>query len=358
MKHATRPIRLGVVGAGKIGTHRARLAAGHSAVEHLAIVDVDARRAEQLASAVGADSWGPDLDEHLDQHPLDAVIVSTPEGAHHAPVAAALDHGASVLVEKPLALDLTEARHMVAMGGDLRVAYSMRYAQRYAVAKQQIDEGKIGRIVGGLARVYDTLAVGRAILGRSPTAGPVADILTYAVDVLLWCVPSRPVEVVARSSGRILRAEGHDVDDLVCAALTFEDGTVFDLVVSYSLPAGFPIAGLSTRIEMIGDAGVLFVTEDHGDQVLYTDAGYDNAYVDQHLHLAYLGSRTSGEWALGRMFGRVADETRAWLDHLSLDAPCHITTADEALAVLDVTLAIEKAARTGRPIEVGSDHVE
>jgi predicted dehydrogenase len=242
------------------------------------------------------------------------------------------------------------------MGGDLRVAYSMRYAQRFAVAKQQIADGKVGTILGGLARVYDTLAVGRAILGRSPDAGPVADILTYAVDVLLWYLPTEPVEVVARSSGTILRSEGHDVDDVVCALVTFEDGTVFDLVVSYSLPAQFPTAGLSTRIEMIGDGGVLFVTEDHGDQVLYTEAGYDNAYVDQRLNLAYLGSRTSGEWALGRMFGRVADETRAWLDHLATGAPCHITTAEEALTVLEVTTAIEEAARTGKTIELRSNH--
>jgi len=358
VRPATRSVRLGVVGAGKIGTHRARLAAEHAAVEHLAVVDVEPLRAEQLASMVRADSWGTDLETMISEHSLDAVIVSTPEDRHHRPVTTALDAGARVLVEKPLALDRGEARQMVAMGGDLRVGYSMRYAQRFAVAKQQISEGKIGSIVGGLARVYDTLAVGRAILGRSPNAGPVADILTYAVDVLLWCVPSRPAEVVARSSGRILRAEGHDVDDLVCAVLSFEDGTIFDLVVSYSLPAGFPTAGLSTRIEMIGDAGVLLVAEDHGDQVMYTETGYDNAYVEQHLQLAYLGSRTSGEWAMGRMFGRVADETRAWLDHLSTGAPCHIATATEAMAVLDVTTAIEEAARTGRPAEIGSHHVE
>ena len=138
----------------------------------IAIVDVDSRRAEQLASAVGADSWGTDLETAISEQSLDAVIVSTPEGAHHAPVITALDRGARVLVEKPLALDRNEARNMVATGGDLKVAYSMRYAQRFAVAKQQITEGKIGGIVGGLARVYDTLAVGRAILDRSPTAGP------------------------------------------------------------------------------------------------------------------------------------------------------------------------------------------
>ena len=142
------------------------------------------------------------------------------------------------------------------------------------------------------------------------------------------------------------------IDDLVFALVTFADGSVFDLVVSYSLPPNFPIAGLATRFELLGDAGYLQVAEDHGDQILATEHGYDNAYVDQHLDLAYLGSRTSGEWAHDTMFGRVADETRAWLDHLSTGAPCHITTGREARAVLELTIAIQDAARSGRTINL------
>lgn len=352
MNHPKRDLGLAVVGAGKIGSLRARLAAEHAAVRRLVIVDVDAPSAAALAEAVGADAWSTDLDAVVGSDAVDAVIVSTPEGAHREPVVTALGGGKRVLVEKPIALTLEDADVMTGAGGDLRVAYSMRYAQRYAVAKQQLDEGRIGSVVGGLARVYDTVAVGRAILGRSPTAGPVADILTYAIDILCWYLPTRPVEVTARGHGTILRGEGHDVDDLVFALVTFEDGTTFSLAVSYSLPAGFPIAGLATRFEILGDAGVLFVTEDHGDQVLYSDRGYDNAYVDQHLNLAYLGSRTSGEWAAGRMFGRVADETRAWLDHLSSGAPCHITTGEQARQVLAVTTAIEESARTGDAVAI------
>lgn len=344
-------IGLAVIGAGKIGTHRARLAAEHAGVSHLAIVDRDLDRAAALHSLVGADASGQSL-ATIDTSMIDAVIVSSAEGDHRDPVIEALRLGVPVLVEKPIALTLADADEMVAAGGDLRVAYSMRYAQRYAVAKQQIDEGKIGSIVGGHARIYDTIAIGKAILNRSPSAGPVADILTYAIDILLWYVPSHPVEVVARGHGTLLRAAGHDADDLVFAMVTFADGTLFNLAVSYALPERYPIAGLATRFELLGDGGALMVTEDHGDQVLSTESGYHNAYVDQSLDLAYLGSRTSGEWAQGRMFGRVADETRAWLDHLTTGAPCHITPARQAREVLAVTTAIETAAQTGEPVKI------
>jgi predicted dehydrogenase len=230
----------------------------------------------------------------------------------------------------------------------------MRYAQRYAVGKQQLEDGRIGDLVGGLGRTYDTRAVGLAILARSPDATAVMDILTYIVDIICWYSKANPVEVVARSHGTILRSAGHDVDDVVWAIVSFDDGSVYDLGVSYALPAGYPIAGLSSRIELIGTEGVLMIDEDHGDQILFSEQGYSNAYVDQQLNLAFLGSRTSGEWALGTMFGRVADETRAWLDYLVNGAACHVATAEEARQTLAVTLAIDEAARTGRPVGIGS----
>ena len=348
-------VGLAVIGAGKIGRHRARLARQHAGVDFLAIVDIDVAAAQHLAEEVEADTWSTDAQSVVAMSEVDAVIVSTQEMAHTDPLLVTLPFGKSTLVEKPITLTLDEADLVIRVaeehGVDLRVGYSMRYAQRYAVAKEQIEQKQIGNLIGGLARTYDTLAVAEAILKRSPTATPVMDILTYLVDVIGWYHPNAdPVEVTARSNGSILRSMGHEVDDLTFAVVTYDDGAVFDLATSYSLPAGYPTNGMSTRFELLGTNGVLFVTEDHGDQIMYTATGYQNAYVDQTLNLAYLGSRTSGEWAGGTMFGRVADETRAWLDHLCVGGPCHLTTAREARTTLSVTLAIDEAAATGRVI--------
>lgn len=351
-----RSVGIAVVGAGKIGRHRARLAAEHAGVDFLAIADRDEAKARALADEVSADISAADVAAVVANEDVDAVIVSTEEKSHREPVIAALEAGKPVLVEKPIALTLDDADAMIAAaneaGAPLWVGYSMRYAQRYAVGKQQMEEKRIGELVGGLARCYDTRAVGEAILGRSPTATPVMDILTYLVDAVGWYHPQRPVEVIARSHGSTMRSQGHDADDLTLAIVTYEDGSVFEFATSYTLPKGYPINGMAARIELLGTDGVLLITEDHGDQILYSEAGYENAYVDQSLKLAFLGSRTSGEWAQGRMFGRVADETRAWLDHLTTGAPLHITPAWEARQTLAVTLAIDEAARTGRRIEL------
>lgn len=349
-------VGIGLIGAGKIGRHRARLAAEHAGVGFLAIADRDPDALDRLATEVGADLATTSTDELLARPELDAVIVSTHEEGHTGPVLASLAAGHPTLVEKPIAMTLADADRMIeasqGAGAPLWVGYSMRYARRYAVAHDRIADKQIGTVVGGLARCYDTLAVATAILGRSPGATPVMDILTYLVDLIGWYHPVRPVEVVARSHGTILRSRGHDVDDLTFAMVTYEDGSVFDFGTSYAFPSGYPINGMASRIEILGTDGVLLVAEDHGDQVLYSEAGHSNEYVDQHLTLTYLGSRTSGEWAGGRMFGRVADETRAWLDHLTIGTPCHITPAIEARRTLAVTLAMDESARTGRTIRL------
>jgi len=70
------------------------------------------------------------------------------------------------------------------------------------------------------------------------------------------------------------------------------------------------------------------------------------------VNLAFLGSNSPGDWALGDFWGPLASETRAWLDHLSTGRPCVLATGREARRTLEVTLAIEEAARRGMAVRL------
>src|SRR5215468_8837973 len=105
---------IAVIGAGRIGTLRARLAAKHPAVRFLAIADRDLGRAAALAAQAGADLHSDDNDAIMAHRNVTAVIVSTPEQEHVAPVVKALALGKPVLVEKPLALSLEGADDIMA----------------------------------------------------------------------------------------------------------------------------------------------------------------------------------------------------------------------------------------------------
>jgi predicted dehydrogenase len=349
---------IAVIGAGRIGTLRARLAAKHPAVRFLAISDRDPARAEALAVQAGADLHSADNDAIIAHPDVTAVIVSTPEQEHVAPVVKALALGKPVLVEKPLALTLKGADDIIAAlhasTGDLRVGYSRRYKECFLRAKEQMLHHRLGRVVGGTARVYNSRAQAFSILKRDPHATPVLDVLTYYVDLMCWFLDSnRPVEVVARGQHGIFRDAGYDAHDVTWAIVTFADGAVINLGVSYALPARYPTLGQSDRVELLGTEGTMIIDDDHMEHLLFSEKGVPHAYVPDHaVEMAFLGSNTAGDWAVGDFWGPLGNETRAWLDHLATGAATVHTTPAQARINLETTIAIERAVASGQAVRL------
>ena len=350
---------IAVVGAGRIGTHRSRLAAQHPAVRFLAISDADPERAKTLGARVGAQVASGSNEEVISHPDVGAVIVSTSEFAHVEPVLQALELGKPVLVEKPIAMTLEDADKLLSAAEkyetDLRVGYIMRYKRRYFLGKEQINEGRLGRLIGATGRVFNTRAQAFEILKRSADATPILDVLTYWVDMMCWFMEGNPpVEIICRGGGIVFKEAGYpNVDDVSWSIITFADGATVNLGICYALPAKYPTAGQSIRLEVIGTDGVMLFDEDHKENILYTEKGYPHPYVPDHnLPMVFLGSTSSGDWALDTMYGPIGDETRSWLDHLSTGRPCHLATAEEARQTLEVTIAMVESARTGDAVKL------
>jgi len=349
-------IGLGIVGSGRIGTLRARLASGHAAVNHIAVSDLDPANAAKLATLVGAQNHGGDNLAVIDDPDVTAVIVSTSEGEHMAPMLAAIERGKPVLVEKPIALTVSEADQVLEAlakhGGNVRVGYSRRYKERYQIAKEQIVKERVGKLTGGAARVFNSRSQALAMLGRNPHATPVVDALTYYVDLMNWFFEGRHiVEIYARGQTGVLKQAGHDVPDVSYAVLTYDDGAVVNLGVSYALPEKYPALGHAARVEILGIGGVMILDDDHTDQIMYSETGVPHVYLPDHnVNMVFLQSGTPGDWALGEFWGPIANETRAWLDHLAAGRPCTLATPQDARATLEATLAIEHSMRIGAPV--------
>jgi predicted dehydrogenase len=349
---------LAVIGSGRIGTLRARLASEHPSVRFIAVSDADPANAAKLAKTVGAAFHSTDNDAVIARPEVNAVIVSTSEGEHVAPILKAIELGKPVLVEKPLALTLTDADRVLAAiakaKASVHVGYSRRYKERYLIAKEQILQGRIGTMVGGAARVFNSRSQALAMMARNPHATPVVDALTYYVDLMQWLGGGKQLkEVYARGQMGVLKAAGHEVEDVSYAILTYEDGTVANLGVSYALPAKYPALGHAARVEVLGTDGVIILDDDHTDQLMYTEKGIPHVYLPDHsVNMVFLQSGTPGDWALGDFWGPIANETRAWLDHLAMGKACVLATPQEARANLEATLAIEHSMATGRPVSL------
>ena len=353
---AGKELGLAIVGSGRIGTLRARLARGHPAVRTIAVSDRDPGKARELAHKVGAQLHSGDNDEVISRPEVNAVIVSTSEGEHLAPVLAAIRLGKPALIEKPIALTLAEADRVLQAvdrhGANVRVGYSRRYKERYLIAKEQIVQGRIGTVIGGGARVFNSRSQALAALKRNPHATPVVDALTYYVDLMNWLNEGKRVaEVYARGQTGVLKRAGYEVADLSCAVFTYDDGSVVNFAISYALPEKYPALGHAARVEVLGTEGVMILDDDHTDQLMYSEKGVPHVYLPDHsVNMVFLQSGTPGDWALGEFWGPIANETRAWLDHLAMGKPCALATPHEARATLEATLAIEHSMATGQPV--------
>ena len=179
------------------------------------------------------------------------MIVSTPEGSTPQPILQALrarQAGAGRKADRLLAraTPTGSSTTLHETKGDLRVGYSRRYKECFLRAKEQMRHGRLGKVVGGTARVYNSRAQAFAILKRDPHATPVMDVLTYYVDLMCWFLEgNRPVEVVARGQNGIFKEAGYGAHDVTWAIVTFADGAVINLGVSYALPSALSDARAS-----------------------------------------------------------------------------------------------------------------
>ncbi len=350
---------IAVIGCGRIGTLRATLASRHAAVKFIAVADKDPARAKKLADKCGAQFHGGNNLEAIARPEVNAVVVSTIEVEHTQPILQALELGKPVLVEKPLALDFAEADKILAAakkaGIDLRVGYSRRFKDKYLLAKEQVLNGRLGRITSGMARVFNSRSQATATLSRLPADTSSISGLVYYIDLLNWLLADNPpVEVFARANGGSIASAGFsNTNDITYAIVTLADGAVVDLGVCYALPKHYPSLGHAGRVELLGTDGVLIIDDDHTDQMMYSQHTAPHVYLPDHnVEMVFLGSGTPGDWALDEFIGPVASETRCWLDHLSMGRPCLLASGDDARRTIEITLAIERSLKAGAPVRL------
>ncbi len=117
--------------------------------------------------------------------------------------------------------------------------------------------------------------------------------------------------------------------------LTYDDGAVVNLGVSYALPEKYPALGHAARVEVVGTGGVLILDDDHTDQLMYSETGVPHVYLPDHnVNMVFLQSGTPGDWALGEFWGPIANEITPGSIISSTDRPCTLATPQDARMTL------------------------
>jgi predicted dehydrogenase len=206
-----RKLRAGVVGAGHMGQYHLLAYAEFWDIELAGVVDTDRERAAQVAAYYDTRA----LMDHRDLiGVVDLASVAVPTEQHFKVAADLLEAGVSVLVEKPIAPTLEEARELFAIARRSGAVLHVGHVERFNGAVQELRK-----------------IVERPILVESRRLGPftsrvqkdsvVMDLMIHDLDIVLGLVDSPPRRLTAMGSSVVSA-----VTDIANIQIGFESGTI------------------------------------------------------------------------------------------------------------------------------------
>lgn len=237
-------LRVGLIGAGQVAERHAAAFGACPEASVTAVADPDRGRGERLAAGCDA-RWFASADELLSSG-VDAVVVCVPHDLHSSVAVAAAEHGAHILLEKPIANTLDEADAILAAveraGVRLMVGFVHRFRTEVLEARRLLREGAIGEPAIALDR-FCSLGGPHPpswVWSRARAGG---GVLMYggihAIDRLLWLLGDEVVSAAAQ----LHHSYGYgDVEDGLVAMLRFSRGASATLVESsppYGRPGGW-----------------------------------------------------------------------------------------------------------------------
>jgi predicted dehydrogenase len=238
-----------MVGLGVMGQNHLRVLGSLGAFDVSVAAAVDPDRDRRNAALRGLiDCRGYDsLDEALAAEELDFACIAAPVEHLAVAAAAALRAGLHVLVEKPMASSLSEARELLALADTLPQVLMVGLVERCNPAIRALMErlaaGQAGQIMQMHARRLSPFP------NRSAMAGVALDLVTHDVDVMRYLSGSEVCRVFAET----VAGAGGATEDLVCATMRFENGTTGVVESNWITPTKV------RQLTVTGDRGMFVV---------------------------------------------------------------------------------------------------
>ena len=245
-----------MIGAGGVAARHAQTLREFADVTVIAVADLDAVRARDLADACEARSY-TDPVQMLDFESPDAVYICVPPFAHGDPELACVGRGIPFFVEKPLSVDIAVAEQIAAAvhaaGLVTATGYHWRYSDTVTEAAQLLADHPPRVVIGSW---LDKVPPVPWWVRRDRSGGQVVEQLTHVLDLLRVLVGE--VELVQALGIHLPRPDhpDSDIDDVTVATLRMAGGALGTLTAS-SLLTHKHRAGL----EIVADGLALELTE-------------------------------------------------------------------------------------------------
>jgi predicted dehydrogenase len=348
---SSRKLKVGVVGL-TIGASHAKDYANSDSVEEIVLCDVNESRLKETGDKYNITKKYTDFDKMLKEENLDAVSIAVPNNMHMPLAIRAMEAGAHVLCEKPMARNTAEAKKMLEAAQKynkkLMINFNQRFLQECQALKSVIDDGKLGEIYyvrtvwqrkRGVPWWYP-LSTGKETCG----GGAIIDLGVHVLDRAMWfCGYPEPDWVLGNTFCKVSKDEAvkrgiqnFELEDMGVAMFRMTNGVMLELEASWAGNRENEV--ITTRIY-----------GSKGGAVLHKIVGDDNAAS----HKVFL--ETDGELReipLDEcMVAKTPNIRQAFLDAILHDeeVPC---TPQQGLKITQMLEMAYLSAEKGTPIKI------
>ena len=246
-------LKVGLLGAGRIGNVHAKAITSNLGSALVAVSDVNMDAAAKLAAQYGAEARSSS--DVINDATIDAVLIATSTDTHSDLIEASTKAGKAVLCEKPVDLSLERARACqvvaAATGKPVMIGFNRRFDPNFAARKAAADRGDIGKTELLSITSFDPAPPPVSYIKVS--GGLFRDMMIHDFDMACWIFGGAPETVTAIGSSIVDPDIGAAGDvDTAAVTLKFSDGRI--AVIKNSRRA---VYGYDQRIELLGSEGLL-----------------------------------------------------------------------------------------------------
>jgi UDP-N-acetylglucosamine 3-dehydrogenase len=265
----SRPLRIGVVGVGVMGSNHARVLAGLPGAQLAGVADPDAKQAEFVARTLNCTAVA-DVEGLLGLD-VDAITIAAPTHLHREVALAAIARGVHVLVEKPIASTVEEGHEIIDAAHRAGVTLMVGHVERFNPAVEAIKEAIRGE---------DILSIAITRVGPFPprmsNVGVVIDLAVHDIDLIRWFTDSDIIEVQPQLSSAVAERE-----DIALLQFRTASGVLAHINTNWLTPFKARNVTVATRRKYVmGDLLTRQVTECFGFQP-------DGSYSMRHLSVGH-----------------------------------------------------------------------
>ncbi|MGZ7095595.1 MAG: Gfo/Idh/MocA family oxidoreductase [Methanobacterium sp.] len=311
-------VNVGVIGVGAMGYNHARVYSKLENANLMAVSDLLKEKAEEVSKEYNAKGF-VDYNDILKMPEIEAISVCVPTTHHFNVVMDAIEHGKHVLVEKPIAFTLREAKTMVKAAKDEGVKLATGHVERYNPSvektKELIKNDVIGEVVSASAKRVGPFPP------RIKDVGVTIDLAIHEVDIMFYLFESPVSRIYANMGSRLEKCEYEDHAEIMSK---FKNGIIGMLEVNWLTPYK------KRKLEITGVDGIISI--DYIDQSV-------NVYgkSTQNVDIPYKEP--------------LKEELGSFLNAVKNDEEPKITGEDGIYALKVVTAAM-KSAKDNFPVDI------